>query len=274
MRHMSLGIVVGFGLFVLTSGFERTAFGQASVEVECKSDNYKRKICSVGRDIASLRLVEKKSRASCIEGTSYGFEKNAVWVDRGCVARFEVKFVPEPKPGNNVRPGGKPKPGPVNDNRSDRPVYSQETVRLTCKSKDYKRGECAVSGDIIAVSLVENKSKTNCTKDRTYGFRNDVLWVDRGCEGVFDITFRERRNSGPDRGNPDHEVATRDITCKSKNYSREECFVGGRISNLRVRQNTSKTKCQPNVNYGFHNDAIWVDKGCAADFEVTYRPRN
>ena len=267
---MPLGIIMGVSLFVLASGFERMVFGQTGVEIECKSDNYKRKTCSVGKDIASLRLVEKKSRSSCIEGTSYGFEKKAVWVDRGCVARFEVKFMPEPKPG----PGNKPGSGPGNDNHSDRPVYSQETVRMTCRSKDYGRSECAVSGDIIAVALAENKSKTTCTKDRTYGFRNDVLWVDRGCEGVFDITFRARRNSGPDRGNPNREIAIRDIACKSKDYSREECFVGGNIINLRIMQNTSKTKCQSNVNYGFRNDAIWVDKGCAANFEVTYHPRN
>ncbi|MDR1727601.1 MAG: DUF3011 domain-containing protein [Acidobacteriota bacterium] len=240
----------------------------------CAGDGTRRKECSVGGEIRSIEVVNQRSQTRCRKDVNYGYDGDAVWVSGGCAADFEVRYVPDADQGgrrNGVRPGGDNsnrsgvRPGVGDSNRS---VYTQETVRLNCGSSNYSRKECAVDGGIVSVTLVETKSKTACVKDGSYGYGNQALWVDRGCSGVFDVTFRRTQNSGRGGG----AITTQNVSCKSTNYARKNCVAGGRITDLRIINNKSQTRCQKDVNYGYNDDTIWVDKGCEADFEVSYRP--
>jgi hypothetical protein len=49
----------------------------------------RRNYCSVG-NYRNIRLVKKRSDAACDLNRTYGFDRNGIWVDRGCRAEFEV----------------------------------------------------------------------------------------------------------------------------------------------------------------------------------------
>ncbi len=61
----------------------------SSSTVYCASDNMRRNYCSVGPS-RRIQLVRKRSDAACDLNRSYGFDRNGIWVDRGCRADFEV----------------------------------------------------------------------------------------------------------------------------------------------------------------------------------------
>ena len=63
--------------------------GGSSTNVYCASDNMRRNYCSVG-NYRNIRLVKKRSDAPCNQGSTYGYDRNGIWVDRGCRAEFEV----------------------------------------------------------------------------------------------------------------------------------------------------------------------------------------
>lgn len=68
----------------------------ASDYLICESDNDRFRRCSVGgygdlRD-ANVRVVAKYSKSGCNEGRSWGVERRAIWVDKGCRARFEINY--------------------------------------------------------------------------------------------------------------------------------------------------------------------------------------
>lgn len=57
--------------------------------VYCGSDNHRQRRCNVSirRD---ARLVRQTSKAACIEGNSWGWDRNGVWVTSGCRGEFQV----------------------------------------------------------------------------------------------------------------------------------------------------------------------------------------
>jgi hypothetical protein len=230
-------------------------------KIRCSSENYGRNICVVEGKVRSVDLRQQRSRAGCEEGVSYGYYDDFVWVDKGCEADFEVRFTPR------TGWGGPPSSDPA-------PRRSTGKVRFTCKSTDYNLGVCYVAGPIIDVRLRKAKSRASCVKNDSYGFRNDLLWVSNGCEGDFEVTFRPD-NSSPD---PGWEYSTsgpkrRTVKCKSDNYRRERCDVGGVISTVRLRKTKSRAPCTADSTYGFEFDEIWVNQGCEGEFEITYFPR-
>lgn len=56
--------------------------------VTCASDNNRHRSCAWDRRQGRPVLIENLSGTRCQEGANWGFDGNAVWVDRGCRARF------------------------------------------------------------------------------------------------------------------------------------------------------------------------------------------
>ncbi len=57
--------------------------------VYCASDDGRRHTCPVNTG-GVVRLVTRKSGSACVQGRTWGFNRNSIWVDRGCRADFEV----------------------------------------------------------------------------------------------------------------------------------------------------------------------------------------
>src|SRR5215813_2395001 len=63
-----------------------SGYGQT---IYCASDDGRRNQCSADTR-GGVTLVNQRSEAACIQGRSWGFRRNYIWVDRGCRADFQV----------------------------------------------------------------------------------------------------------------------------------------------------------------------------------------
>jgi len=57
--------------------------------VTCSSDDMRRHSCNANTR-AGVRLLNQESNAACVYGRTWGYNRNSIWVDRGCRAEFEI----------------------------------------------------------------------------------------------------------------------------------------------------------------------------------------
>jgi len=60
---------------------------------------------------------------------------------------------------------------------------------VQCESRDYQYAVCP-TGRIAGAQLVRQISQAACIEGSTWGTLRDGIWVDRGCEGEFEIYSR------------------------------------------------------------------------------------
>jgi hypothetical protein len=58
-----------------------------AAQVTCESTNRQRVECDMNTQ-GEARMVQRLSKAACVEGQTYGFNRNSVWVEGGCRAVF------------------------------------------------------------------------------------------------------------------------------------------------------------------------------------------
>ncbi|MBO0723076.1 MAG: DUF3011 domain-containing protein, partial [Blastocatellia bacterium] len=99
-------------------------------------------------------------------------------------------------------------------------------------------------------------------------------WVDRGCRADFEVgrggegQYGAHGNRGEYGGNREgYGYGSRTITCESNNNRRNLCRADTRGGVRMVRQR-SDSACIQGRTWGFNRDAIWVDRGCRADFQI------
>ncbi len=240
---------IGLGLLVVIAFSWQSAFAQnlKSTNLECRSENFGRAVCSVGAPIEQIRLTEKKSNAPCVEGSTFGFSGRSVWVDKGCAAQFEVSY--------------------RTDSSGSQYSSAPEVQSLRCTSQKYARAVCTVEGRVRSVSLVRQRSQSRCEQGTSFGYQNNSIWVDKGCDADFEVQFTPRSN---------YRRASRNRTttfiCKSTNRQLGACYVPGAIADIRLLNKRSRASCVNNSSFGFQRDVLWVKDGCEGNFEVTYRP--
>ncbi len=207
----------------------KPAHAQASVTCESMDNRYKS--CRVSTN-GSVRLERQVSQTSCVYGRTWGFDYNAVWVDRGCRGVFTVGGS-----GSGWNSGN-------------------SGQRLTCSSDDRQYQFCRVQtrGD---VRLVRQLSQDACVAGRTWGFQSDGIWVVNGCRGEFEVGYYDVNWSN---GN-------RTVTCESDDNKYRRCRVWT-YGTVGVQKQLSKTTCRRNINWGYDQEGIWVNDGCRAVFTV------
>jgi hypothetical protein len=140
--------------------------GPAASIVTCESRNYQQQFCPTG-EIAGATLVLQRSRAACIQGQTWGFQRNGIWVTGGCEGDFQVQSaVYATPPSAPIRPG-----------------------TVVCESRNYQQQFCA-TGPIGRAQLVRQFSQAACIEGQTWGVARDGIWVTGGCEGEFEILTR------------------------------------------------------------------------------------
>ena len=62
--------------------------------IECSSWGYRYQKCTIAgaNQVQTLAVVQRHSRSSCSSGRSFGISGSAVWVNRGCRAKFVVCY--------------------------------------------------------------------------------------------------------------------------------------------------------------------------------------
>jgi hypothetical protein len=144
--------------------------------VSCASGDRRPNRCFLADGlIRDVRLVRQLSRAACVEGRTFGFDRNSIWVTNGCRGEF---LVTTERGGHGP---GRPGPGP-------RPEPRSELVH--CKSSDYRYASCGVRGQVEAIRVERQYSSAACIEGRTFGLDRNAIWVNQGCEATFRVYLR------------------------------------------------------------------------------------
>ena len=123
--------------------------------------------CPVGGRIGSLRFSSSRSSSGCQIGRDWGVERNAVWVDNGCRASFQIGL----QSGYDDRRRG--------DDRYGEARY------IYCASKDTRYELCRIRGDFRDVRLEDRRSDARCRKGSDWGITREGIWVNNGCRATF-----------------------------------------------------------------------------------------
>ncbi len=153
--------------------------------------------------------------------------------------------------------------------------YGGDRGEVECSSTRNRRVHCPVPWR--DANLVRQLSHSVCIKGRTWDVYNGAIWVDQGCRGVFVEMGRPvgPRPPGPGGWAPgpdwDRSIILR---CGSPRYRYNFCEVDtGRGGRVKLRRQLSNTWCDEGRNWGYNRAGIWVDDGCAGEFEVLRRWR-
>jgi len=203
--------------------------------VRCESEEGRTRQCSV-ETYGSVKLLQQLSDSTCVEGQTWGFSRNGIWVTAGCRADFVTGY------------GGR-------GNAQARDV-------LRCESSDGRWHLCPLKaqGD---VELVRQLSRSSCIRDMSWGRDKRGVWVAQGCRGEFRVAGGIRdpnADSGYGRG-PGF------LRCESKGGAERRCPVRVGESVKMVRQ-LSHSACIQDQSWGWDEEGVWVRSGCRAEFEV------
>lgn len=134
--------------------------------VRCESDGHRTRHCAVDTR-GGVRITRQLSDAACVQGRSWGTDRNGVWVTQGCRAEFAIGGGYGPGYGSRSGHGG-----------------SGRTIR--CESNDRRQRRC--NADVRnGVDVVRQLSDTRCVHGRNWGWDRGGVWVDGGCRAEFRI---------------------------------------------------------------------------------------
>ena len=167
--------------------------------------------------------------------------------------------------GAQVTYSNRPPPPPNQYPNRPSPGYGQQTI--SCGSPQHRLARCQTP-DWRGVRIVRQTSKAACVQGQSWGYDRGSIWVDKGCGGVF---APDSYNGGGWQPGPGWN---RDfvVSCGSPQYHRAFCQVDvGARGQVRLRRQTSSSRCVQGQTWGWNRAGIWVDKGCGAEFLVTRR---
>ena len=137
--------------------------------VVCQSNNNRRRTCNKPSN-QTVRIERQLSNTRCTQGVNWGQNRNQIWVDNGCSARFV--------PTGNWNGGG----GNWNDGGSN-----WGRAEITCESRNFNRNHCNWPSNWGNPQLVQQISQVRCVRDRNWGFNRSrgQIWVNDGCAARF-----------------------------------------------------------------------------------------
>ena len=215
----------------------RPVQGWTARQVICSSINGRYAECPVPFR-GSARILDQISDSACIEGRTWGNKPGAVWVDRGCRARFGI----------------------VGGNRG--PLPPERT--LACNSYKGRYRECATGFRGQVYLRYKHANSAACVEGRTWGQKPGKVWVRGNCRATFASEGRPgpRDDRGPWTPNPRYAV-----TCSSMNNGRSICSWDDRYGRPRLIQQISSSQCIEGRDWGYTvGGGIWVNSGCRATF--------
>ena len=128
---------------------------------------------------------------------------------------------------------------------------------VTCQSSGGLT-RCPAVASWRGARLVTQLSQAPCLQDQSWGFDGQGIWVDKGCRGTFEAG--DALASAGER-----------VTCASPSSQRFECPARTQFG-VRLIKQISTAPCRQNTTWGTTQRAIWVDRGCRAEFEVNRGP--
>ena len=213
-----------------TPGWTNQAPGRGQLVLcESKDGNYRE--CATG--FRNPPTIERQlSSTRCVEGRNWGHRPGVIWVHGGCRARFV----------------------------ENAPVVGQ-LPEITCQSvRGYRECNVAFRGQVELLRQVPRSSL--CVEGRTWGQKPGVIWVDRGCGGVFAEAYRP---SGGFYPSDEYDAFT--VDCSSLDGAYALCSWTARFGAPFLIEQYSRQPCVQGISWGYTpRRGLWVDRGCRARF--------
>lgn len=120
-------------------------------------------------------LQLQHSRADCIEGVSWGYDRRGIWVSDGCRAEFVLGRSRDRYRDDRGVPSGWQGGG-----------WQGQGQRAFCESIKGRYQHCPIRG-VRDVQLVRVLSRSDCDFGYSWGFDRHGIWVDHGCRAEFSV---------------------------------------------------------------------------------------
>lgn len=78
------------------------------------------------------------------------------------------------------------------DDYNPRPQPRTAQTTIYCGSGDYRFERCQAPGEVVSAYLIRQDSWSSCQQRATWDYDQNGIWVDRGCRGVFSVTYYVR----------------------------------------------------------------------------------
>lgn len=177
--------------------FSQANPASAESRITCESRQGRYNFCNVDTR-GGVRFVRQFSNAQCREGSTWGYDRNGIWVDQGCSAEFAVRDRGGNN-NNNYNPntggsdagsiiGGVLAVGAIAAALASGSGNNSSDGTITCGSERGNFTRCPVNlSRRDRVILRRQLSNAGCWEGSTWGYDRDGIWVDEGCRGNFEI---------------------------------------------------------------------------------------
>ncbi|MBK9494594.1 MAG: hypothetical protein BWZ07_00526 [Alphaproteobacteria bacterium ADurb.BinA280] len=196
-------------LVVLASGLLLSTISSATFarSIVCESQDRMTQHCPADTR-NGVSLSTQYSRASCRQGSTWGYDNRGIWVSNGCRAQFDIG---DYRSGHGSDRDSKAAAALAigligaaaiaahhdHDNDRDRDRYDYRpgdyhsgfgpSQRITCESQDNRQHYCYVNLRHASVDLDQQLSRTQCRYGDNWGWDNSGIWVQDGCRAVFSV---------------------------------------------------------------------------------------
>jgi hypothetical protein len=179
-----------------------------------------------------VRLSRQLSSQGCWQNDTWGYDRNRIWVDRGCRAEFQV--------------------GTQNSANTANAVAAAAVVGLAAAA-------------IIASNKNDDhhNNKHNNNYSNNYNNRYDTNYYDRYYDSYDDRHYANTRYGYNGYGGDPRRI----FSCESRNDRRNYCDIPKR-GHVEVYKQRSASPCTYGRSWGVDGNSVWVKDGCRAEFAV------
>ncbi len=182
-------------LFLLAASFAAQTAGAATIRCESNDGSYRS--CSVDTR-NGVRLSRQLSSQGCWQNDTWGYDRNRIWVDRGCRAEFQIGAASHSSNNDDAVAAaliiglvGAAVIANQHDDHHDRNDgygngYGNPRNTLRCESRDNRFRYCNLPyrGH---VEVYRQLSSNQCVYGRSWGLERNRIWVSHGCRADFAV---------------------------------------------------------------------------------------
>jgi Protein of unknown function (DUF3011) len=199
LHKLALISAISFGFFS-----QANPVSAQQQRITCQSQNGRYRFCDVNTR-GGVRFIRQISNAECRQGSTWGYDRNGIWVDQGCSAEFAVRDRGGNNNNNNYNPnqnnggdntaaivGGVLAVGAIaavlasGSNNNNNNNSFNDTITCGSERGNFTRCSANISRR-DRVFLKRQLSNSGCWEGDTWGYDNNGIWVDKGCRGLFEI---------------------------------------------------------------------------------------
>jgi Protein of unknown function (DUF3011) len=257
--------LIGAGLAVALPA--EPAQAQGWRDVTCESWQFRDAACPVPGAVR-VQLLRVRG-GNCIEGQSWIHDDDVIRVRNGCRAIFRI----DTNSGWGVG-GWDPNP---NSNWNDR-----GTQRIRCESWQFRDQRCPVNGT-IRNARISRVIAGDCRDGATWRWNRNSLFVRNGCRADFEVQLGTAGwqqggqgggwgsgngwggSGGNGNGWGGGQPIT-SITCESWQFRAARCTITA-ARQVRLAR-VLGGDCREGRTWGWDRNAIWVNGGCRARFDL------